>query len=72
MEHGGRANSDGNSIRNNEENEKEQAEGGGFDSGVGIEISAIEVEHDLMDEQLQALADAAGVERTPEVQATWA
>ena len=69
MEHGGRADSDGNSIQNNEENEKGQADGRGSDSRVGNEISAMEVEQDLMDEQLQAITDAAGVERTPEAQA---
>ena len=65
MEHGGRANSDGNSIRNNEENEKEQAEGGGLDSGTGNEISEMELEQDVMEQQLLESADAEGVERTP-------
>ena len=41
MEHGGRAISHGISIRNNEKNEKEQAEGRGLDSGIGSEISAM-------------------------------
>ena len=62
-------NSDGNSIRNNEGKEQEQVEGGGPDSGVGNEVSAMEVEQnvlDAMDEQLQTFADDAGVERTPE------
>ena len=36
---GGRADSDGISIQINEENEKEQVEGGGLGSGVGTEIS---------------------------------
>ena len=65
-------NSDGNSIRNDEENEKEQVEGAGSDSRVGNEIIAMEVEQDMldaMDKQLRTLADAAGVERTPEMQA---
>ena len=50
MEHGGRANSDGNSIRNNEDFEKEQVEGGGLDSGAGNEISDMELEQDQMEE----------------------
>ena len=46
MEHGGRAEFDGISIRNDEENGKEQVEGGGLDSGVGNEIVDMEVEQD--------------------------
>ena len=68
MEHGGRANSDGNSNRNNEDIEKEQVEGGGLDSGDGNEISDMPVvlEQDQMEEQLQGNADAEGVVRTSE------
>ena len=66
MEHGGRANSDGNSIRNNEETEKGQVEGGGLDSGIGNGTSDMELEQDQMEEQLQELTDAEGVARTSE------
>ena len=66
MEHGGRANSDGNSIRNNEEIEKEQVEGGGLDSGSGNGILDMELEQDDMEQQLQGIADAEGVVRTSE------
>ena len=69
MEHGGRAVSHGISIRNNEENEKEQAEGCRLNSGIGNEISAMEVDQDVMEQQPLALVDAEGVERTPETQA---
>ena len=73
MEHGGhgRADSDGNSIRINEEIEKEPVKGCGLDSGTGNEISAtsMEVDLDVMEQQLQALVDAGGVEHTPEMQA---
>ena len=71
MEHGGRANSDGNSNRNDEENQKEQVEGGGPDSGVGTRNSDMDVEHEVltrMDEQLREVADVADVERTPVTQ----
>ena len=66
MEHGERANSDGNSIRNDEDNEKEQVEGGGLDSGDENEISDMVLDQDQMKEQLQGNADAEGVERTSE------
>ena len=60
-------NSDGNSnsIRNDEENQKEQVEGGGSDSGAGIGNSDMEVDHDaldVMDEALLTVADDADVE----------
>ena len=45
------------------------AEGRGSDSGIRKEISDMEVEQDLMEEQLQATVDADGAERTPEAQA---
>ena len=60
--------SDGNSIRNDEENQKEQVEGGGPDSGVGIGNSDMDVEQDVLagiDEQPQEVADVEDVERTP-------
>ena len=66
MEHAGRTNSDGNSIRNNEDIEKEQVGGGGLDSGTGNEISDMELEQDQMQLQLQGNADAEGVVRTSE------
>ena len=66
MEHGGRANSDGNSNRNNEDIEKEQVEGGGLDSGAGNEISDMVLEQDHMEKQLQGNADAEGVVCTSE------
>ena len=66
-------NSDGNSnsIRNDEENQKEQVEGGGSDSGAGIRNSDMDVERGVlagMDEQLRAVADVEDVERTPVTQ----
>ena len=57
------------SIRNDEENEKEQAEGGGLESEAGKEISDMEVEQDVMEQLLRESADAAGVESTPEIPA---
>ena len=66
MEHGGRANSDGNSIRNNEEIEKEQVEGGGLDSGSGNGVGDMELEQDEIKQQLQEIADAEAVVRTSE------
>ena len=63
--------SDGNLIQNDEENQKEQVEGGGSVSGVGIGNSDMDVEQDMlagMDEQLQTVADVEDIERTPVTQ----
>ena len=61
----GRAEIDGISIRNDEENGKEQVEGGGLDSGVGNEIGVMEVEQDEMVDQLRGSGEEAYVESTP-------
>ena len=66
MEHGGRADSDGNSIRNDEENGIEQVEGGGVDSGARNEITDMEEEQDEMEKQLEGNGEEAGVESTPQ------
>ena len=69
MEHGGCAVLHEISIQSNEENEKEPLEGYRLNSGTRNEISAMELDQDLMEQQLQAIANAEGVKHTPEMQA---
>ena len=68
MEHGGRAEFDENSIRNDEGSVIEQVEGGGVDSEVGNEIASMELEQDEMDKLLEGGEGETGVESTPKEQ----